>query len=177
MQRTCDAHKAESHLLAKGDCVIAVCEHLRMNIISLPRSLKFEIASKCNDEEKTYFDYRLQIFTSYLRCTPLAIWCSSTTQFQSTIPGWIRSMICRERGISLEYEEVSSHLQNEKSVTETVIEVVHVGVKPKRVDPVAVGLTKALLFISKLNVCGRSHPLGFFSWSLFKQFNRYLYYL
>ena len=70
-------------------------------------------------------------------------------------------MICRERGISLEYEEVSSHLQNEKSVTETVIEVVHVGVKPKRVDPVAVGLTKAYLFFSKLNVCERSHPLGF----------------
>ena len=71
-------------------------------------------------------------------------------------------MICRERGISLEYEEVSSHLQNEKSVSETIIEVVHVGVKPKRVDPVAVGLTKAHLFNSKLNVCGRSHPLGFF---------------
>ena len=70
-------------------------------------------------------------------------------------------MICRERGISLEYEEVSSHLQDEKSVTETVIEVVHVRVKPKRVDPVAVGLTKALLFNSKLNVCERSDPLGF----------------
>ena len=70
-------------------------------------------------------------------------------------------MICREREISPEYVEVSSHLQDEKSVSETVIEVVHVRVKPKRIDPVAVRLTKVRLFFSKLNVCERSHPLGF----------------
>ena len=117
-----------------------------------PQISKIRNSKQVGNKEKTYFDYRLQIFTSYLRCTPLAIWCSSTTQFQSTIPGWMRSMICRERGISPEYEEVSSHLQNEKSVSETIIEVVHVRVKPKWVDPVAVRLTKALLFISKQNV-------------------------